>query len=590
MTTYYIKNTDKGERGDITRFLGKILNEAKNVEGDKEIVFEKGEYHFYGDFAVVKRLYASNTDSHRYQEKRVAIDLSGQRELTLDGGASRFIMHGKMTAIAAEGSESITLKNFSWDFPTAGTLEMSVLETGDNFSIFRIPSSAQWHIKGKKLHWYETSPFSGEKYWHNIGHKESWSLVGYDTLSGNVARYPMTQSPFHKMKKIQRLSDNTLKISYRAGVPQAHRAGMSFEICTSAKRDCVGAFFAESKNISVSDVSVRYMHGFSWLSQMCENLTFKSCNFTPEEGGERHCTSFADHLHFSGIKGRVHIEGCRFAGAHDDPINVHGTFTRVKKRVGARALKLEYVHRQQSLFPQYHGGDRVSFARRSNLEAFEKGREFTVERVINPLEGGNNAKEMLVYFTEDIPEEIVKKEFVCENISYTPDVYIGSCDFRQIPTRGILCTVGGKAVIENNTFDGMTMASIFISDDCNDWYESGAVSDMTIRGNTFYIKNAPGIHGEKPAILIQPIIADKSKAKECIHKNITVENNVFYLEHDHAVKAAFTENLIIRNNKIMPLGENCEGTAFAFDRCVGVSVEDNEIAEGIALETKNYIQ
>ncbi len=591
MTRFYIRNTDKGEKEDITRYLSSVLERAKALEGEKEIIFEKGEYHFYADFAPLQVIYASNTDSHKYPEKHVAIDLSGQKNLTFNGGGSEFIMHGKMTALKAECAENLTLRDFSWDFPTAATLELEVVQTGDNYTVFRMPTAAQWHIKGKNLHWYEVSPFTGKKYWHNVGHKECWSLVGYDRDSGNVARYPMTQSPFHGAKKIEALDSNTVRVTYRKSPPSLHRKGVSFEICTSAKRDCVGAFFAESKNISVENVAVRYMHGFSWLSQMCENITFKHCSFTPKAGGEKNCTSFADHLHFSGIKGKVHIEDCHFSGAHDDPINVHGTFTRVKKQKSSNTLLLEYVHRQQSCFPQYHEGDRVVFARRSNLEPFEEGRVFTVAKVVNPMEGGNGKKEMLVTFTEAIPEELGKKGvFVCDNISYTPDVYIGGCDFRHIPTRGILCTAGGKVMIENNTFDGLTMASIFISDDCNDWYESGAVKDVTIRGNTFYIRDTKGIHGEKPAVLIQPIIADRKSATGCIHKNIIVEDNTIYLGHDYAVKAGFTENLTIRRNKIMTLGAGVSVTAFAFDSCVGVRLEDNEIAEGIAFETENYMQ
>ncbi len=591
MRTFYVKNSDRGEKGDITAFLAGILAEAKATEGEKEIVFEKGEYHFYADFIRPQVIYASNTDSHKYPEKRVAIDLTGQKNLIFDGNGSDFIMHGKMAAIKAEYAENVNLRNFSWDFPTAGTLELDVVETGYRYTIFRMPRAAQWKIKGKNLHWFEISPFTGKEYWHNVGHKKCWSLVCYNKESGNVCRYQMSESPFYRAKKVEKLDDNTVKVSYRKATPSTHRKGVSYEICTSARRDCVGAFFAESKNISVENVGVHYMHGFSWLSQMCENITFKGCNFTPKQGGERNCTSFADHLHFSGAKGKVHIENCNFSNAHDDPINVHGTFTRVKMQKGKRSLLLEYAHRQQNGFPQYHEGDKIIFAKRSNLEPFEEGRVFTVAEVVNPLQGRNSSKEMLVTFTEDIPYEIGKKGvFVCDNISYTPDVYIGGCDFRHIPTRGILCTAGGKVVIENNTFDGLTMASIFISDDCNDWYESGAVKDVTIRGNTFYIREAPGIHGDKPAILIQPIVSDRRAATKCIHKNITVEGNVIYLEHDHAVKAGFTENLIICRNKILPLREGVSATAFAYDSCVGVTAVDNEIGDGISYESVNYMQ
>ncbi len=576
MTSFYIKNSDKGEKGDITRFLQKVLKDTEKTPGKKEIVFEKGEYHFYKDFAFLQTIYASNTDSHKYPEKSVAIDLSGQKELVFDGGGSLFLMHGKMTAVKAEKSENLILKNFSWDFPCAATLEMKVEKAGKNYAEFSIMPSAQWEIKGNKLHWFEKSPFSKEMYWHNVNDKECWSLVGNDTFTGKVCRFAGSESPFNRAISIKKKDNGNIFVRYLASKATIHREGMIFEICTSAKRDCVGSIFAESKNIEVENVNVHYMHGFGWLSQMCENVSFKNCSFTPRKGSDRHCTSFADLLHFSGAKGKVHIENCNFSNAHDDPINIHGTFTRVKKAVDKNTLQLRYVHRQQSGFPQYHKGDKVVFCRRATLESFQNERIFTVEKVVNPLENGNSIKEMTVTFKEEIPDEICKpEEYVADNISYTPEVYIGSCRFEKIPTRGILCSAGKKVIIENNVFDSMTMASIYISDDCNDWYESGAVHDMTIRNNEFIVKIAEGIHGHKPAIFIEPIVADKTADVPCVHKNILIENNIFRLEHECAVEANFTENITIRGNKVLPLGENSTAKAFIFNRCEAVKDENN---------------
>jgi hypothetical protein len=125
---------------------------------------------------------------------------------------------------------------------------------------------------------------------------------------------------------------------------------MSFEICPNFERLSTGAFLNESSNISLENIGVHYMHGFAFLVQMCENIKFKKCNFTPKAGSDRVCTSYADHIHVSGAKGKIHIEECQFANAHDDPINIHGTFTRVKKALDNKTLILEYVHNQQNAF------------------------------------------------------------------------------------------------------------------------------------------------------------------------------------------------------------------------------------------------
>lgn len=66
------------------------------------------------------------------------------------------------------------------------------------------------------------------------------------------------------------------------------------------------------------------MHGFGWLSQMCENLNFDNVSFTPAEN--YNVSSFADCIHICGCKGYVNITNSYFEHSHDDAINVHGAF------------------------------------------------------------------------------------------------------------------------------------------------------------------------------------------------------------------------------------------------------------------------
>ncbi len=588
MREYLILNTDKGEKGDITLKLKAILSQCVGIQEEKVIRFEKGEYHFYMDFSTEKTLYCSNTDSHRFPQKSVAIDIENQKNLIIDGGGSTFIMHGKIVPLSVIDSENITFKNFSWDFPCAATLEMKVVQEGNFYTDFQLPQKAQWEIKGKKFYWFEKSPFNGEDYWRNVPQKDSYCVVVNDDVKKNISRYEMQFEPFFLCRKIKKLSENRIRIHYFRKTPSIYKKGNIFELCTSTKRDCVGSFFCESKDITMENISVHYMHGFGILTQMCENVSFISCNFTPLKGSDRNNTSFADLIHVSGAKGKIHIENCNFSNAHDDPINIHGTFTRVKKAVNEKTLLLEFVHNQQKGFKAFHKGDRVVFYSRETFIGFDGEREFTVEDIIEPLKNSNSVKEMLVTFSENIPLELTKEgKFVVENITYTPEVYIGSCRFELIPTRGILCTTRKRTVIENNVFDGMTMASIYLSNDCNDWYESGAIHDMVIRNNEFFVRKAPHYKGVKSAIYIQPIVANESECHTMVHKNITIENNVFHLEHDNAVNAVFCENLVIRNNEIDILKTPTSDKkiqAFDIQKCNNVVIEDNNLGEGVYLK------
>jgi len=76
----------------------------------------------------------------------------------------------------------------------------------------------------------------------------------------------------------------------------------------------------------------------------------------PRSETGRICTSYADLLHVSGAKGKILIEDCNFSQALDDPINIHGTFTRVEEKLDDYTLKLRYMESQRGLSCRRSGG------------------------------------------------------------------------------------------------------------------------------------------------------------------------------------------------------------------------------------------
>ncbi|MBR5579565.1 MAG: NPCBM/NEW2 domain-containing protein, partial [Lachnospiraceae bacterium] len=263
----------------------------------------------------------------------------------------------------------------------------------------------------------------------------------------------------------------------------------------------------------------------------------------------------------SGASGKILIEDCNFAHTHDDPINIHGTFTRVEQRIDDYTLKLKYIHHQQGGFPQYHVGDMVQFFTRDTLESTDGEKQYEVSEIIsNPGQNGNDLKTMVIKFKQPLPSNLTdtignEPKYVAENVTYAPSVEIRNCTFKNVSTRGILCTTRNKVVIENNIFYPTSMASIFLSNDSNTWYESGPIRDMTIRGNTFYVKDIGGKTSWRyaSAVYIHPVTKNSGlpPATNPVHKNITIEDNTFYMDEDTVVKAESVDNLIFRNNKVL---------------------------------------
>lgn len=522
---------------------------------------ENGEIHIYKDFCAVREYHTSNTDSVQFPQKTVGILIENQKNLTVEGNGCRFILHGDMMALAVVHSENIVLKNFSWDFESPTVSQMTVKSAGRFRATFTAAEGCDFEIEGGKVKWIcSKSPYTGKPYYTAVNNHKSWCAVSFDPESGIQQRTSIAAQPFSRALRARRSGARDITVSYFGRVPAPWRkAGVVAQMCASKHRPTAGAFFWESENITVDGVAPHYLHGFGWLTQMCKNVTYRNCRFEPSEG--RFCASYADLIHVSGAAGKIEIENCTFSHPHDDPINIHGTFTRVEKVLDEKTLCLRYVHRQQGGFPQFHAGDEVIFYARDTLAGAEGKEEiYTVTDAGLPGEDGNDLKSMTVVFDRPLPACLSERiagqpKFVAENITYTPEVTVRNCTFDHVPTRGILCTTRRRVLIENNRFDHMAMACIFISNDSNEWYESGPVRDMTIRGNEFFIrKTGQKEWSDTPAVYVHPVVKGGRLPEAPIHKNITIENNTVHLYHDKAFLIESVEGLTVRNNKILCAG------------------------------------
>lgn len=298
-------------------------------------------------------------------------------------------------------------------------------------------------------------------------------------------------------------------------------------------RETAGAFFSESSDLAVAQVTVNYLHGFGWLTQMCRDVSFTGVHFHPDP--QHHVSSFADCIHVCGCKGKVTVKDCSFTQAHDDAINIHGAFLRFVRRVDDHTAVFQFVHRQQGGYRAFFHGDTVRFYYRSSLQPC--GEENTVAAAEDDID----AKTCTLTFDRPLPEDIGAKfrgqqNVVIENASYCPNVEISGCSIHGIPTRGILCTSGGHVDIHHNTFEHVFMANVFVSNDANDWYESGPVRDMQIHHNVFHL---PTLRQKRfwptlAAVLVEPITLG-GKITAPVHSGIRIFENEITLTDGYAL-------------------------------------------------------
>ena len=575
---------------DSTEAIWDALQAAKEAEADGSSVtleFPEGEYHIYKDKAQTREYHTSNTNSIENPVKTIGLLVEDHENLTIDGNGSLFMMHGNMMALAVVKSKNITLKDFAWDFAVPTVVEMTVTKVEGNYTEYYIPDCFPHTVSGNTIRWSsDLSPYTGQPYWSGTGHqpdgRSTYAVVGYHPDDEMARNYSPSDGPLSNVSRIEEIDENNVRVYYsnRSGTQsQNQRDGAIFELCGNAHRETAGAFTWESENVNVEDVNVHFMHGFGWLIQMSKDVYYRRCNLVPRENSGHTTVSFADGIHASGAAGQLLFEDCNFANTHDDPLNLHGTFTRVESRNDDHTLTLKYIHGQQGGFPQYHVGDQVQFFTRDTLESTDGEKMYTVAEIVQDTDESSDKKTMIIRFEETLPANLSDRisgqpKYVAENVTYAPAVTVRNCTFKNVATRGVLCTTRNKVVIENNIFYNMSMATIYLSNDSDEWYESGPIRDMTIRNNIFYIKDiGRTAWNTAPAIYVHPVTKGGGlpAASNPIHKNITIEGNTFFMDLDRVVEAESVENLTFRNNKVYRLNP---------DVTIDISLKDASVAAG----------
>lgn len=483
------------------------------------IKLHPGVYDFSRSESLEKLYYVSNTTSESENPnpvKHIALLLKDLKNVTLDGCGSTLLMTGEMTSFVLDNCKNIVLKNFNIDNSNPTQTECTVKEVGEDYLIVEVHPTSQYKIENGKLIWYG----------------DGWSFSGgiaqsYDVVKDVTWR---SWSPMDGLTKAVELRQNLLYLQYEKK-PQA-RPGIVFQM-RDGIRDEVCGFINRSENIRLENVNFYYLGNFGVVSQYSENINFDHCNFMPKSGSGRTNAGFADFVHVSGCKGKVRISNCNFSGAHDDPINVHGTHLKVVEYLDEKTIKVRFMHHQTYGFEAFFKGDEVELVNAESLCKVWSGK-IADARLVNP-------REMVLSLNKEIPASVNNlSNVVIENVTWTPEVEITGNRFSRIPTRGVLLTTRKKSLIENNVFYGMQMSAILVADDAMSWYESGPVHNLTIRKNTF-------LQCGGPVILIAP---EYKKYEGSVHKHILIEENVFESDNPgvSAISAKGVDGLVIRDN------------------------------------------
>ena len=553
---------EPGSRKNAVAAVGRALEACRGLERPV-LAFPRGRYDFWPQHAVEKVYFESNTTA--VNPKRLAIFIEGFAGLTVDGGGSTFVFHDRMQPFTVDRSTGVTIRDLSidWDIPLsaeavveAATEEHLDLRIDDRQFPYVIENDRVVFVgEGWKSGWWDAMEFDGR----------TLQVVPGTGDAGCLGRG-------FKEHRAEALAPGRVRLHRRFG---RRPAVGNVLVLRHGERDHAGVFVVDSKDVTVENVDLFHCAGLGVLAQFTENLTVRGLRAVPSPA-RRVLSGHDDGVHVSNCRGLVLIEGSRFHGLMDDPVNVHGTSVRIVGRPAPDRLLCRFMHEQSTGMTWGRPGDRVAFIEHRSMRTAGEGTLVSFR--------AQDRDTFEVRLDGPVPPGIVEGDAL-ENLTWSPDVTIRDNAFESNRARGVLVSTPGRVLVERNRFESSGSA-ILIAGDANYWYESGAVRDVTIRGNVFgpACLSSPYQFGEG-IISILPEIPEPDPAFP-FHRNIRIEDNEFH-PADYPVLYAksvdglsFSGNRLIRSRLREPV--HARKATLTFEACRRVRVDRN-VLEGEVL-------
>lgn len=542
--------------GDAASPLNRLIETVKDEPG-VTLFFPKGQYDFYPENADEVYRAVSNHDNGL---KRMAFPLFDCKDITIDGGGSLFLFHGRMLPFTLERVQRATLKNFSIDWSRSFHDELTVVERNeqDNSFIVEIDS--------------EKYPYAIQ-YGNLLSNKYDWQ----DPMGSNIVFDPNTRSPIYRTSDYSinfarphtaiAVGKNRVKLdaSVRKTAPPIGSVLVTYGVHPTS-RLCPAIHVTNSSNIHIENVTVYEAGGMGLIAERTDNIHLNGMVVTSTE--DRLVSTRADATHFIGCKGTILMENCRFEHMLDDGINVHGAYVKVEQYLGDREFLCEISHFQQWGLTFAEPGDKVALLSRETILPFFEGTVQKV-RVMN--------ERRFVMTLVDVPATMPEGPLSVENLTWYPDLIMRNNTIRENRARSVLVTTKGKVLIEDNYFSSQ-MHGILIEGDNNKWYESGAVQDVTIRNNVF--ENIGYEVTRRYPLFASPLLTPQQRTGEGqYHRNINFTGNTIRSFNGLLASARSVAGLNITGNTMefsTDYPAVSEGPAIALEYCDAVTIRNNQ--------------
>ena len=476
--------------------------------------FAPGTYHFYADGSKKTRLFPSNNTAG---EKAVVFPVICRRNLVIDGKGATFVMHGRVFPFAVSDSSGITIRNLTMNAYRPQIAEFVVTEKRDDGFLVRFSeNSRSYRVTADGGMVFEsdgvqTPTFDRRLSLHAVNHVQIHYLFSGDT-SASMERLATT---FVRVDA-KDIGGGEVFFRYR---PCTHEKCVRcpfgiddpIAINLAENRDRMSFFFENCRDVSVENVTVNRGTGMGVVAQMCENVHVRALKVFPLPGDS--CSLTADAMQMVNCAGSVLVEECEIANTLDDVLNVHGNYLSVEEVCG-KSARIRAMHDQhRGVFP-FRPGDKIEFSVPKTREILGTARVESLSR--------DPSDDYAAVLSTDVDLSRYPKGTLVENVTLCPDVTVRNNRFHDFPR--VIVSGRGRIVLEDNRFERF-VAGFYSSDSSGYWYESGRLSDVTIRRNVFSGCNAMG--GSTCIGVFLAGWAPGDPAAPKINGRVTLQDNVF---------------------------------------------------------------
>lgn len=529
-----------------------VLDRAVAAGPGAKVAFAKGTYDF---------------SAHRFIDGVWHLNLSGVKDLVIDGGGATLKMHPSNAFLSLYRCERVVVKNFTLNYTMPHHMQGDIVEVGKDYAYLVVnphagyPYSADFPAD-EELPKLDPVIFILHP---TVNKMKRLQVVGNchirttaRDIENNLVRYTIDPGYAKRIKSIE-VGDRVATHAYHNG----HRANM----WVRRSSDCV-----------LEGITAHSGAGMNILPTLNEGpIAIRKTVNKPRPGSNNIVATIRDGIHCRSNRGPMLIEECWFEGMMDDSINIFSLGYACRKLTeDGGILMFSAGSGEPSDF--FRPGDKVALLDRTSGNYLAK---LTVKKAVPQFRDNRDPDRrnrfFTLYFEEELPTGIV----------------YGAADGRGATEVYNLNACGAGSVVRKNTFMSQRRHALLLSapntafvDNIVDGIQGSAVSGSTqghfvcgpIPEGMIVMNNKISNTGrEAIKFYTHGTVGKKGDLSRSPAKGFVIRGNSIEYKYADAIRLLNVNGAVIKDNTIVAAPDADSGKkAIRLTRCDGIDQAENK--------------